>query len=284
MKRTSSFNNNQSCLYLVATPIGNIQEMSPRAISTLKDVNYIAAEDTRVTNKLLSLIGINNKTIISCHEHNEITRTKEIIVLLKEGNSVAYVSDAGMPCISDPGNILVKECIENNIPIVPISGPNAALNSLIASGLDTSKFYFHGFLDAKENVRKEELRILAKRKETIIFYEAPHRIDKTIKNLYEILGNRKACIARELTKIHEEFIRGTLEEFLTIDKTTLKGEMVIVIEGNKAEITDFLDPKDIVELIKNFTLTGLSTKDAIKKASQLLNLPKNKLYAMYHKD
>ena len=287
MKRAFSFKDNKAILYLVATPIGNTSELSERAIKILQEVDYIAAEDTRVTAKLLLIKGIQNndgskKVIISCHEHNETNKAKEIVELIKSGHSVAYVSDAGTPCISDPGKILVEECIKNNIIVSPISGPNAGIDALIASGLVSTHFYFHGFLDAKEKIRKDELRGLYKKRETLIFYEAPHRIDKTLKNLYEIFGSRKACIARELTKIHEEFIRGNLEEFLTLDKDSLKGEMVIIVEGNKEEITDHLDSKDIINLVKNLTVMGLSTKDAIKKASDLLSLPKNKVYSLYH--
>ncbi len=283
MNRNSSFKSNKPILYLIPTPIGNLEDVSTRTLNVLKEVDYVFAEDTRVAGKLLNLLGI-KKHIVSCHEHNEKIASKEAIKLLKEGYKVAYMSDAGMPCISDPGSILVKDCLLSDINISSISGPNAALNALIASGLDTEHFYFHGFLDAKESVRKEELRNLYKRKETLIFYEAPHRIDKTLKSLFDILGSRRACIARELTKIHEEYIRGNLEEFLSLDKESLKGEMVIVVEGNSEEISKMPEEKDIVNLIRNFENMGMSTKDAIKKASELLNLPKNKIYSLYHRN
>ena len=283
MIRNSNFSSKKPILYLVATPIGNLKELSTRTVDILKEVDYIFCEDTRVSSKLVNLCGVGvKKKFISCHEHNEAMATKEAIRLLKEGYKVAYMSDAGMPCISDPGYILVRECLINDINVSPISGPNAALNALIASGLPTDHFYFHGFLNAKDNVKKEELRKLFKRKETLIFYESPHRIDKTLKCMHEIFGSRKACIAREISKIHEEFIRGNLEEFLTLDKNTLKGEMVIVVEGNNEEITAMPEEKEIVNLIRNFTDMGMSTKDAIKKASDLLNLPKNKVYSIYH--
>ncbi|MCQ2796041.1 MAG: 16S rRNA (cytidine(1402)-2'-O)-methyltransferase [Bacilli bacterium] len=281
MIRNSNFSSKKPILYLVATPIGNLKELSTRTLDILKEVDYIFCEDTRVSSKLVNLCGV-KKRFISCHEHNEAMATKEAIRLLKEGYKVAYMSDAGMPCISDPGYILVRECLINDINVSPISGPNAALNALIASGLPTDHFYFHGFLNAKDSVKKEELRKLYKRQETLIFYEAPHRIDKTLKCMHEVLGSRKACIAREISKLHEEFIRGNLEEFLTLDKETLKGEMVIVVEGNNEEITKMPEEKEIVNLIRNFTNMGMSTKDAIKKASDLLNLPKNKVYSIYH--
>ncbi|MCQ2792093.1 MAG: 16S rRNA (cytidine(1402)-2'-O)-methyltransferase [Bacilli bacterium] len=283
MIRNSNFSSKKPILYLVATPIGNLKEVSTRMLEILKEVDYIFCEDTRVSTKLVNLCG-SKKRLISCHEHNETIATKEAIRLLKEGYKVAYMSDAGMPCISDPGYVLVRECLINDINVSPISGPNAALNALIASGLPTDHFYFHGFLNAKESVKKEELRKLFKKTETLIFYEAPHRIDKTLKCMHDIFGSRKACIAREISKIHEEFIRGNLEEFLTLDKNTLKGEMVIVVEGNNEEITAMPEEKEIVNLIRNFTNMGMSTKDAIKKASDLLNLPKNKIYSMYHRN
>lgn len=283
MKRDLNFNNKKPILYLVPTPIGNVSELSSRAISIIKDMDYIVAEDTRVSRKLLGMFDI-KKTIISCHEHNEKEVSAEIINLIKSGKKVAYMSDAGMPCISDPGYILVKECLINDIYVSPLSGPNAALNALIASGLNTKHFYFHGFLNAKDSVKKEELRKLLKREETLIFYEAPHRIDKTLKAMFDILGNRRACIAREISKIHEEFIRGNLEEFIEIDKTTLKGEMVIIIEGYNNEISTKLEPNEIINLIRSFQNMGMSTKDAIIKTSQLLNISKNKVYSLYHRN
>lgn len=281
MKRDSNFNNKKPILYLIPTPIGNVSEFSPRAVAIVKDMDYIVAEDTRVSRKLLTMFGI-KKNFISCHEHNEREVAAEIISLIKAGKKVAYMSDAGMPCISDPGCILVKECILNDINVSPISGPNAALDALIASGLNTKHFYFHGFLNAKESARKDELRNLIKREETLIFYEAPHRIDKTLKSMLDILGNRRACIAREITKIHEEFIRGNLEEFIEINKENLKGEMVIIVEGYNNEISTKLEPNEIINLIRSFQNMGMSTKDAIVKTSQLLNISKNKVYALYH--
>lgn len=282
MKRNQSFNSKHPILYLIGTPIGNMQELSQRAIKTMNEMDYIVAEDTRVSAKLLALNNI-KKPLISCHEHNEASASKEIVKLLKEGKKIAYMSDAGMPCISDPGYLLVKECILNDINISPISGPNAALDALIASGLPSEHFYFHGFLNAKQSVRKEELRRLYLKKETLIFYEAPHRISKTLKDLLEILGKRKAVIARELTKIHEEFIRGNLEELVNIDVTTLKGEMVIIVEGHNDEQEKIPGPKDIINLVRNFQNMGMSTKDAIKKASELLSLPKRDVYNLYHR-
>lgn len=228
--RSKSFDNKKPLLYLVPTPIGNLDEFSSRALQIIKEVDLIACEDTRVTFKLLNFFNI-KKPLVSLREHNEVQESLNIIKNIKDGKKVVYMSDAGYPCISDPGNRLVKLAIENDINVTCISGPNAFLNALVSSGLDTAHFYFHGFLDAKETVRKEELRNLANKEETLIFYEAPHRIKKTLENMLEIFGARKACIARELTKLHEEFIRDNLKELSMLDESTLKGEIVLIVEG-----------------------------------------------------
>ena len=279
--RSLNFESDRPLLYLVATPIGNLQEVSPRTIEVLSSVDLIACEDTRVTGKLLSLLGI-KKDLLSLREHNEVSVSHDLIEKIKNGTKVAYMSDAGYPCISDPGSKLVKICLENEINIAPISGPNAALNALVASGLCEDHFYFHGFLNAKESVRLEELRELAYRKETLIFYEAPHRIKKTLEALYEILGDRKACLARELTKKHEEFIRCGLKAMSEIDPETLKGEMVIVVEGSSGEVKPVISNTDIVNMVKSMVDSGMSTKDAIKKVSEMTKINKNIVYKVYH--
>jgi len=279
--RSLNFDSSKPLLYLVATPIGNLQEVSPRTIEVLSSVDLVACEDTRVTGKLLSLLGI-KKELISLREHNEVSTSKELTEKIKKGLKVAYVSDAGYPCISDPGSKLVKICLENDINVSPVSGPNAALNALIASGLCEDHFYFHGFLNVKESVRLEELRELALKKETLIFYEAPHRIQKTLESMYEILGDRKACMARELTKKHEEFIRGGLKQLSEIDPETLKGEMVIVVEGSSGEIKPIVSNTDIVNMVKTMVESGMSTKDAIKKVSEITKINKNVIYKAYH--
>ena len=279
--RSLNYESNKPLLYLVATPIGNMQEVSPRTIEVLSSVDLIACEDTRVTGKLLNLLGI-KKDLISLREHNEVSVSRDLIEKIKNGVKVAYVSDAGYPCISDPGSKLVKICLENDINIAPISGPNAALNALVASGLCEDHFYFHGFLNAKESVRLEELRELAYKKETLIFYEAPHRIKKTLEALYEIFGDRKACLARELTKKHEEFIRCGLETMSEIDPETLKGEMVIVVEGSVGEVKPVISDTDIVNMVKSMVESGMSTKDAIKKVSEMTKINKNIVYKVYH--
>lgn len=279
--RTLNYESDRPLLYLVATPIGNLQEVSPRTIEVLSGVDLIACEDTRVTGKLLSLLGI-KKDLISLREHNEVSVSHDLIEKIKNGTKVAYVSDAGYPCISDPGSKLVKICLENEINVAPISGPNAALNALVGSGLCEDHFYFHGFLNAKESVRLEELRELVYRKETLIFYEAPHRIKKTLDALYEIFGDRKACIARELTKKHEEFIRLGLKNMTELDSETLKGEMVIVVEGCTGEVKPVISNTDIVNMVKSMVDSGMSTKDAIKKVSEMTKINKNTIYKVYH--
>ena len=279
--RTLNYESDRPLLYLVATPIGNLQEVSPRTIEVLSGVDLIACEDTRVTGKLLSLLGI-KKDLISLREHNEVSVSHDLIEKIKNGTKVAYVSDAGYPCISDPGSKLVKICLENEINVAPISGPNAALNALVGSGLCEDHFYFHGFLNAKESVRLEELRELVYRKETLIFYEAPHRIKKTLDALYEIFGDRKACIARELTKKHEEFIRLGLKNMTELDPETLKGEMVVVVEGCTGEVKPVISNTDIVNMVKSMVDSGMSTKDAIKKVSEMTKINKNTIYKVYH--
>jgi len=279
--RSLNFDSNKPLLYLVSTPIGNMQEVSPRTIEVLSSVDLIACEDTRVTGKLLQILGI-SKNLVSIREHNEVSMSQEIVKKILNGTKVAYMSDAGYPCISDPGSKLVKICLENNINLTTISGPNAALNALCASGLCENHFYFHGFLSAKESERLEELRNLHSKKETMIFYEAPHRIMKTLESLNQIFGNRKACIARELTKKHEEFIRMPLEDMLKLDPETLKGEMVIVVEGSTGEEQPILGDNDIVNMVKTLVESGMSTKDAIKKVSEMTQVNKNYIYKLVH--
>ncbi|MDD6302663.1 MAG: 16S rRNA (cytidine(1402)-2'-O)-methyltransferase [Bacillales bacterium] len=275
MKRIKSFEQNDAILFVVATPIGNLKEFSPRAIETLNSVDYVASEDTRTTSSLLLQFNI-HKPSISYHEHNEQEASEKIIKLLKEGNSIALTSDAGYPGISDPGSILIKKCIENDIAVSVINGSNAFIPALIGSGLDTSHFYFNGFLASKQSTRKRELEELKSRKETIIFYESPHRIKDTLSDMYEILGNRSVSIAREITKLHEEYIRGTLKELSELDPSTLKGEMVIIVEGNK-EIK-VLTEDDIKTLLLDEIKKGASIKDAVKEISSSYSLKKNIVY------
>lgn len=281
MNRQKSFENNKPTLFLVATPIGNLGEMTLRAIEVLKEVDYIAAEDTRNTIKLLNHFHISTK-LISHHEHNIISSIPKIISLLKEGYNIALVSDAGYPAISDPGFELVQEAIHQSFNVVPISGANACLNALVVSGLAPQPFLFYGFLDHQDKKKKKELESLKKYKETIVFYESPHRIKKTLVTMLDILGNRNIALCRELTKKHEEINRGTIEEMISI-VDDMKGEMVIVVEGTKEIIQEIIFEKSIEEHVNEYIQKGMSTKDAIKEVSKQRQLSKNIVYQEYHK-
>lgn len=272
MKRNKSFVDNKPILHLIACPIGNLKEFAPRAIEEIKNVDIVACEDTRNTTKLLAFFNI-VKPLISLREHNELSSSDKLLEQIKLGKKVCYLSDAGYPGISDPGYILVKKCIENDINISVINGSSAFLSGLIPSGLDTSHFYFYGFLSAKDVEAKKELEQLKNIKNTIIFYEAPHRINKTLKLMLEVLKDRKAVIARELTKINEEFIRGTLKELSLIDPSTLRGEMVIILEGQK-ETTE-INNDEIINDINLLIQKGLSKKDAVEIYSKIKNINKN---------
>ena len=276
MFRNKSFDNKTPLLYLVATPIGNLQEMSNRALNVLKEMDVIAAEDTRNTFMLLSQYGI-KKELFSLREHNELEASKHVIELLKSGKKVAYVSDAGYPGISDPGYLLVKTAIENGINVSTISGSSAFINALVASGLPTDHFYFYGFLSKKGNDARKALEDMLEREETLIFYESPHHIEETIKLLHSVFGDRRCVIARELTKLNEEFIRGSLLELIELDFSTLKGEMVILVEGKSqsdSEINDSLIQKRLEFIINK----GVSKKAAIEIVSDELKVGKNRVY------
>ena len=272
MTRSKPFNNTKPVLYLIATPIGNLKEMSPRALEIIAEMDIIAAEDTRNSFSLLNNFGI-KKEMFSLREHNEIEASKHLLEKIKEGKKVAYMSDAGYPGISDPGYLLVQEMIKNDIAVSTISGSCAFINALVASGLDTKHFFFYGFLSAKESEAKEEISNLKNRKETIILYEAPHRIMKTLSLLNEILENRNICLARELTKINEEYIRGSISELLELDESSIKGEIVLIIEGNKEEA--IIDDSKIITRIKYLVGLGLTQKDAISVAAEEFGLNKN---------
>ena len=269
-------------LYIVATPIGNLEDITIRAINILKEVDCIAAEDTRHTLKLLNHLEI-SKPLISYHRHNEETKSDILLEKLKNGENIALVSDAGTPGICDPGEEIICKCIEEKIKIVPIPGACAIVNALICSGLDTKKFLFLGFLKKKKKIRKEELEKIENSQETIIIYEAPHKLKETLKDLSNILENRKITIARELTKMHEEFVRGTAKELLETFQE-VKGEMVLIIEKNQAKI------KTNEEILANLTLEehynyyaekGFEKKEIIKKIAKDRNLPKNEIYQKF---
>ena len=280
MNRQKSFENNKSTLFLVATPIGNLSEMTFRAVEILKEVDYIAAEDTRNTIKLLNHFDIHTK-LISHHEHNIISSIPKIISLLNENHNIALVSDAGYPAISDPGYELVKEVIEQGYNVVPISGANACLNALVVSGICPQPFLFYGFLDHLDKKKKKELEELKSYKETIVFYESPHRIKKTLQLMLKILGDRHIALAREITKKHEEINRGTIQEILEV-VDDMKGEMVIVVEGNHHQEETTIFEQSIQEHVDEYIEKGMSTKDAIKEVAKQRGVSKNTIYQEYH--
>ena len=272
MKRNKSFTDNKPLLYLVATPIGNLKEFSSRAIEIVNECDVVAAEDTRNAYDLLNKFGI-KKELYSLREHNEKEASQHVVDLINNGKKVVYMSDAGYPGISDPGNLLVKEMLANDIAVSTISGSSAFINALVASGLSSKHFYFYGFLSPKDNEAKEEISSLKDFRNTLIFYEAPHRIIRTINLLKDGLGNREVCLARELTKINEEYIRGTLDELSQLEEDTLKGEMVIIVDGNKEET--MISDDEITARVAYFTKLGLSQKDAINVVSEEFKINKN---------
>jgi len=263
-------------LYLVATPIGNLSDITHRALQVLRDVYLIACEDTRHTQKLLNHYGINTKTI-SYHEHNEQQRAAQLIDQLKQGSNIAVVSDAGTPAISDPGFRLVRAAIENDVPVVPVPGPSALISALIAGGLPTDEFFFGGFLPARSNARRARLAKLQSVPGTLIFYEAPHRLAATLKDAYEILGERDAVVARELTKIHEEIRRGRLSQLSNYyEGEEPRGEIVVLIDRN---IISAAKPQlNIAALVDQFEQEGMDQRAALKKAARELGLSRAEAY------
>src|SRR6185295_16078353 len=261
-------------LYLVATPIGNLADITHRALQILNDVDLIACEDTRHTHKLLNHYGVNTKTI-SYHEHNEQQRAAELIERLKQGTNLAVVSDAGTPSISDPGFRLVRAAIENEITVVPVPGPSALITALIAAGLPTDEFFFAGFLPSRTSARRARLTELQSIPGTLIFYEAPHRLAATLKDAYEILGEREAVVARELTKLHEEIRRGRLSQLAT-DYTDVRGEIVVLIDRNVIGVS--VNQTSIATLVDQFEHEGLDHRAALKKAARELGLSRAEAY------
>jgi 16S rRNA (cytidine1402-2'-O)-methyltransferase len=267
-------------LYLVATPIGNLADITHRALEVLREVDLIACEDTRHTHKLLRHYGIDTKTI-SYHEHNEQQRAEELIGLLKQGSDVAVVSDAGTPAISDPGFRLVRTAIENDVRIVPLPGPSALVAALVATGLPTDEFFFAGFLPARTGARRARLNELRAVPGTLIFYEAPHRLASSLRDAYEVLGEREAVVARELTKLHEEIRRGRLSELAEHYSTNEpRGEIVLLIDRtvlDQATAEDFKNVS-IATLVEQFEAAGLVHRAALKKAARELQLSRAEAY------
>ncbi|MDE7214081.1 MAG: 16S rRNA (cytidine(1402)-2'-O)-methyltransferase [Anaeroplasmataceae bacterium] len=269
-----SFDTDKAILYLVATPIGNLKDMTFRAIEVLQSVDKIYAEDTRTSGVLLSHYDIHTK-LESYHEYNQDLKADQILNELKSGMKLAIISDAGLPVISDPGYKLVTLAIKNNIAVSTIPGASAGISALIASGLAPMPYTFYGFLDAKHTKRIKELENIKYLPHTIIFYEAPHRILETLQDMLSVLGNRNIVLARELTKTFEEYTRGTIEEILL--ELPLKGEMVLIVEGYKEEGT-IEDPfQKIDELIS----LGSKPNDAIKEVAKLTNTNRSELYKNY---
>ncbi|MBU9674706.1 16S rRNA (cytidine(1402)-2'-O)-methyltransferase [Planococcus sp. CP5-4] len=290
MKSQKSFSGEQTTLYLVATPIGNLEDMTVRALRLLKEVDVIAAEDTRNTKKLCNYFSIDTP-LVSYHEHNQDSGGEKILHYLAQGKSVALVSDAGMPCISDPGEDIVKKAVDAGYPVVPVPGANAALSALIASGITPQPFLFYGFLSRNKKARLAELEKLSQKEETLLFYEAPHRLKDSLKSLVATFGSeRRVVLAREVTKKFEEFLRGSLEEAVAWSESNeIRGEFCLVVEGNSEP-----DVLEMDEWWKELTYAQhvtqlmeqkqISSKEAIKEAAKARGLPKRDVYEAFHKD
>jgi 16S rRNA (cytidine1402-2'-O)-methyltransferase len=276
-------NKDTGILYICGTPIGNLEDITLRALKILKEVSLIAAEDTRHTKKLLKHYQINTK-VTSYYEYNKFKKAPYLVEMLKNGRDIALVSDAGMPGISDPGYVLINLALNNNIKIIPVPGVSALITALVVSGLPTDKFVFEGFLPRKIKERKRYFKIIENEERTIIFYETPHRLKRAIKDMLEIWGDRKIVIARELTKMYEEIVRGKLSQVLSeISTKEIKGEITLVVQGGikkkENDSIDFLKDECIMqEYFKKLKNQGYSNRDIIKIAQEKLNIPKNLIY------
>lgn len=272
-----------SKLYIVPTPIGNLKDLSFRVLEVLQEADRIACEDTRVTSKLLNRYEI-RKPLLSYREHNEMGVSEEILDKVESGETIALVSDAGMPGISDPGSVLVRKAIDRGIEVNVLPGPSALINALVSSGLDTSRFTFIGFLDKARKKKRDELLKYRDREETLILYEAPHRILDTLEAVQEVFGERKISLSRELTKLYEEHQRGTVQEVLESYKDrTPKGEFVLVVEGmsqeaQQLEKENLYSHLSIKEHLLQFIDNGMSKKDAVKVVAELRGIPKKEVY------
>jgi len=276
-------NKTEGILYICGTPIGNLEDITLRALKILKKVKLIAAEDTRHTKKLLNYFQIDTK-ITSYYEYNKFKKAPYLVEILKNGQDIALVSDAGMPGISDPGYVLINLALENSIKIIPVPGVSALITALVVSGLPTDKFVFEGFLPRKIKERKKYFKSIENEEKTIIFYETPHRLKRALKDMWDIWGDRKIVIARELTKKYEEIIRGNLSQVLTeINTKEIKGEITLVVQGGirkkENDTLDFLKIECIMEeYLKKLKNQGYSNKDIVKIAREKLNIPKNIIY------
>jgi 16S rRNA (cytidine1402-2'-O)-methyltransferase len=265
-------------LYIVATPIGNLEDITLRALRVLQQADLIACEDTRQTQKLLNHFGIHKRTV-SYHEHNEVARTQELLAELKRGAKIALVSDAGMPGISDPGSVVIREAVQQRIPVVPVPGPSALITALVASGLDTASFRFFGFLPAKSGQRRTFLEGLKNAPETLVFYEAPHRVVETLQDIVAAIGSaRQVVIARELSKIHEEFLRGSAQEVLKqLEAREVKGEITLMIAGYTGE-TAAEEKKSLSQRMTELMQRGADEKAALKNAAKEFGMSKSEAY------
>lgn len=270
--------NNQSSLYLLPTPIGNFEDITIRTLNLLEKVDYVLCEDTRVTRILLNHFNIKKK-LVSCHEHNEDIIKKQVLIDVKNGLNIGLVTDQGSPILSDPGYKVVEYLAKNGVNVIGLPGATAAIPALMVSGIDSTHFLFYGFLNSKSSKRIKELNVLKSLPYTLVFYEAVHRINDFLQDVYKVFGDRIICICRELTKIHEEIYRGTIKELLDYD-IILKGEFVIVIEGNN-EVINFSD-MSIVEHVKMYIDEGNNEKDAIKLVAKDRNEKKSDIYKQYH--
>lgn len=287
-----SFDHTGGILYIVGTPIGNLDDWTPRAKNAFETADVIAAEDTRHTQKLLNRFGI-RKPLISYHEHNRHTREKELIDRLKQGETVALVSDAGMPGISDPGEELIRSAIACDIPVIPVPGPNAAVTALVASGLPPQPFLFLGFLPRNTREREEVCRRWRRVEATLVCYEAPHRLKAMLQTVLEVMGDRRVALARELTKRHEEWLRGTVSECLQwLEDHPPRGEYTVVIAGWEGETPSMDDSEEtawwqsltVIEHVKHYLAQGETKKVAIQRTAQDRGLPKREVYNLYHRE
>ena len=278
MNRQKSYLSDSAKLYLVATPIGNLADITYRAVETLKTVEVCFAEDTRVTRVLFEHYNIHTK--LECYqEHNKQTQYRAILKYLEEGISVALVSDAGMPIISDPGYYVAKEAIKAGFDVIPIPGASASLSALIVSGITPQPFTFYGFLDSKSSKRKKELEALKEHKQTLIFYEAPHRIKEMLEDILNVFGDREIALAREITKKFEEVIRGSVSEVIEV-ADTLKGEMVVVCSGYIEDSNKYLNV-DPIKQVDELIVAGIIKNEAIKMVAKRLGITKQELYKEY---
>ena len=265
-------------LYIVGTPIGNLGDISPRAVETLEKADFVAAEDTRVTLKLLTHLGL-QRPLVSYYEHNKAESGAAILRRLLAGESCALVTDAGMPAISDPGEDLVRLCAENGVPVLVVPGPSAVISALALSGLPTGRFTFEGFLSVNKSARFEHLDSLRRETRTMVFYEAPHELVGTLRDMLEVLGDRPVALCRELTKIHEETVRTTLAQAAAYyAENAPRGEYVLVVAGAAEPSEPAVPLEDAVAMALDLRASGMSLKDAAKRASQRTGVPKNAIY------